>query len=617
MEYRREIDGLRALAILPVILYHAGFQPFSGGFVGVDIFFVISGYLITSLILYEKEANTFSLIHFYERRARRILPALFFVMFAAIIVAWFYLLPNEMKSFGQSITASAAFMANIYFYEKNNDYFGLHSEQNPMIHLWSLAVEEQYYVFFPIFIILMWRFGKRSILYILMIIAIFSLIASQWGATSNPSANFFLLPTRGWEFLIGSFIAFSMGERGKFNRNHFVNQLVSMIGILLILFSIFYFDKKTPFPSFWALIPTLGTALVILFSTKETISGKIFGNGILVTIGLISFSAYLWHQPLFAFNRILQYQEPSQQSFFFLSLFSLLLAYLTWVFVEQPFRVKSRFSRKSIFSFALIGSAIFIVFGVIGHLNSGYPERDPFYKRLVSNFGLSLQCNGNYSINATCATSKTPEVAFLGNSYAMHLIEGFKSSYPQKGFVQLTQDSCAPYMTHQKNNAGKLNCDDFLKRALYTIENTPSINYVFISSPFGELVNDDNMKAFAETINLLKAYKKEVIIVGPTPSNGTDFGKCFMHNRYSKDFNACNFERDRIETPYFNVIARLKSLALKEHVTFIDLTDTICDSKQCNALIADTFIYRDNGHLSVEGSHYIFKRLQEQSLLNL
>ena len=198
MIYRREIDGLRALAVVPVILFHAGFQAFSGGFVGVDVFFVISGYLITSIILAELETGTFSVVNFYERRARRILPALFFVMLACLPFAWLWLLPDYLKSFSQSLVAVPVFASNILFWITSG-YFEPAAELKPLLHTWSLAVEEQYYVFFPLFLMLTWRLGRRWILSILAVLLVVSLAAAEWGSHAEPVPTFFLLPTRGWE----------------------------------------------------------------------------------------------------------------------------------------------------------------------------------------------------------------------------------------------------------------------------------------------------------------------------------------------------------------------------------------------------------------------------------
>ena len=223
MEYRREIDGLRALAVLPVILFHAGFQTFSGGFVGVDVFFVISGYLITSIILTELEQGKFSIINFYERRARRILPALFLVMFACLPFAFLWLNPRDLNTFSESVIAVVTFVSNMFFWRKSG-YFQNAAELNPLLHTWSLAVEEQYYVLFPLFLMFAWRIGTKWILTLLVIVFCVSLGTAEWFSISKPAAVFFLLPTRGWELLIGAFIAFYFASR---IRNSSISQSVN------------------------------------------------------------------------------------------------------------------------------------------------------------------------------------------------------------------------------------------------------------------------------------------------------------------------------------------------------------------------------------------------------
>ena len=214
MKYRPEIDGLRAIAVIPVILFHANFQLFSGGYVGVDIFFVISGYLITTIILTEKEQSTFSLINFYERRARRIIPALFFVMFATLPFAWLWLIPSHLDDFSQSLMAVAVFSSNVLFWQETG-YWGTANELKPLLHTWSLAVEEQYYVLFPLYLMMMWRFKKRWILGSFLIIAAISLAAAEWSSQHYPIAGFFLLPTRAWELAIGASLAFYFLYRKK------------------------------------------------------------------------------------------------------------------------------------------------------------------------------------------------------------------------------------------------------------------------------------------------------------------------------------------------------------------------------------------------------------------
>ena len=368
MVYRKEIDGLRALAVIPVILFHGGLEWFSGGYVGVDVFFVISGYLITTIILQEKEAGTFSIAGFYERRARRILPALYFILFICSLFAWFWLLPHELVNFGKSIVAVVIFASNILFWQES-DYFAADAELIPLLHTWSLAVEEQFYVIFPLIMILFWAFGKRILVGIICLIALFSLGLTEWGWRYFPEANFYLIPTRAWELMIGSLVAFYLfyNEQPRGTIRH----PASIIGIGLILLSIFVLDRTLPFPSLYALAPTIGTALIILFATSGTLVNKLLSQRLFVGIGLISYSAYLWHQPIFVFARIRGMDEPETGLIFLLSSFAILLAYLSWRFIELPFRDRSRFTRKQVFSASFIVSLIFIGVGVAFIISDG------------------------------------------------------------------------------------------------------------------------------------------------------------------------------------------------------------------------------------------------------
>lgn len=360
MKYRREIDGLRALAVIPVILFHAGFKWMSGGYVGVDIFFVISGYLITSIILKEKEAGIFSIAHFYERRARRILPALFLILLACLPFAWFWLLPHELEDFGKSIVAVSLFSSNILFWWENN-YFAADAELLPLLHTWSLAVEEQFYVIFPLIMILFWALGKRWLITIISLIALVSLGLTEWGWRHFPEANFYLIPTRAWELMVGALTAFYLYRKQQ--AQGVISHLGSFTGLVLIVSAIFFLDRSIPFPSLYALAPTMGTALIIIFTTRNTLVYKILSLKGFVGIGLISYSAYLWHQPLFAFARVRSIDEPSIWLISLLSILALALAYLTWRFVEQPFRDRHRFTRKQILTSGLISSLLFIAIG--------------------------------------------------------------------------------------------------------------------------------------------------------------------------------------------------------------------------------------------------------------
>ena len=440
MQYRREIDGLRALAVMPVLLFHAGFQSFGGGYIGVDIFFVISGYLITTIILAELQTGTFSIIKFYERRARRILPALFLVMFACLPFAWLWMSPTGLQDFSKSLVAVSLFLSNILFW-KEAGYFATTNELKPLLHTWSLAVEEQYYVLFPLFLMLAWRFiNRRWMIGILCVGALASLAVSQWALTRYTSASFYLLPTRGWELLIGALAAFYLLPRGNEPVTNLpLYQAASLLGLLMIIYSVFAFDKFTSFPGLSALPPTIGALLIVLFATPATFVGKLLGTKLLVGIGLISYSTYLWHQPLFSFARYASLQEPSKLTYIGLVIASLILAFLTWKFVETPFRNKQKISRKQIFWFGLMGSLFFIAVGLFGVYNKGFEKRFNMPATLKSSFGLTnsahacfdkpnLATNKDWLCNIGTNVDTKPQVVVFGDSHSKSLFDAFNSA---------------------------------------------------------------------------------------------------------------------------------------------------------------------------------------------
>jgi len=373
MQYRKEIDGLRALAVLPVIFFHAGFEIFSGGFVGVDIFFVISGYLITTIITDDLEQKKFLVLNFYERRARRILPALFVVMSISSAFAYFWMMPDEFKNFGQSLVATTIFSNNILL-ALTSGYWELASEFKPLLHTWSLGVEEQYYVIFPFLLTCAWKYFKTHLQVLMILILILSLTLANFGiASSNPKMpvmTFYLLPTRAWEIVIGALVAFHLKSERVNLDNKTKNQILSCAGFLLISFSIFIFNKNYPSPSFYTLIPTLGAALIILFATKDTLVNRLLSQRIIVGVGLISYSLYLWHQPVFAFSRIYLVNKPSLALNTILIVLALILAYLTHKYIEAPFRNNKTVSQKIIIRLSLLFSVIFILFGI--YLNKSY-----------------------------------------------------------------------------------------------------------------------------------------------------------------------------------------------------------------------------------------------------
>ena len=364
--YRKEIDGLRALAVLPVVLFHAKLGPFPGGFVGVDIFFVISGYLITSLILAQLASGTFSIVNFYEKRARRIFPALFFILFVTTVIGLFIYLPGQFFGYAQGLVATLLFISNVYFW-KTSGYFAPSAELNPLLHTWSLSVEEQFYLFIPVLLIVAHRKGMRWITTLLIGLAICSLTLNLWLIDTKSSACFYLLPTRAWELLLGSLTALITAKPTLP-----VRQAASSTGLALICFSIFGFSAATPFPSAYALVPTLGAVLVITSGYNDTWVGRLLGNKAVVAVGLISYSLYLWHQPVFAYARIWIGADLSELIKLQLVALSVLLAYGTWRFIERPFRDLNRVPKNVIVRLSIASVGLLGGLGIIALITQGF-----------------------------------------------------------------------------------------------------------------------------------------------------------------------------------------------------------------------------------------------------
>lgn len=635
MEHRREIDGLRALAVMPVILFHAGFEPFAGGFVGVDVFFVISGYLITGIILSELAAGTFSLADFYERRVRRILPALFLVMLVCIPFAWFWLLPGDMRDFAASLAAVPVFASNILFW-RQSVYFDAGTELEPLLHTWSLAVEEQYYALFPLALLLAWRLGRRRVLALLSIAALLSLGLAQWGSAAKPDAAFYLLPTRAWELAIGALLAFhaTAGRRSALPR--WAGELGGALGLALLLYAVFAFDEATPFPGVHALVPTLGAALLILCASRDTAVGGLLGSRVLVGIGLLSYSAYLWHQPLFAFARHRSLLPPGELVFGALAVASLGLAYLSWRFVEQPFRSRATVSRKRVYMLAGVASVFFVGFGLFGVLTQGSFHARPQLEKVVGldarmriNHGLGPDCEGGYTESPRCRTGEQPEVLVWGDSYAMHLVPGLRSSKEGLQLVQKTVSMCGPFLdiapvTGRYVRAWAEKCMQFNDRVFAFLRDSPGIQYVVMSSPFRQYVGADAtvltrdgrivpghevaFEAMRGTLERIRQLGKTPVVFSPTPGNGHDIGRCLMRaTLFEVPYTACDVDAADSASRQARVHEFLRQVQTVAEVVW--LPEGMCSQGVCRAARDGVFMYRDDGHLSHEGSAYLGRRM--------
>ncbi|KZY32319.1 hypothetical protein A3731_22320 [Roseovarius sp. HI0049] len=468
MNYRREIDGLRAVAVLPVILFHAGLTFWSGGFVGVDVFFVISGYLITTILIDERERGTYSVLSFYERRARRILPALFLVLIACIPFAWMWVPPYPFEDFARSLAFATLFISNVHFLE-HGGYFDLNADLRPLLHTWSLAVEEQYYLLFPLVLFCLRRFRKVKYVIGFTLLALASLAVAEWGWRNYPSENFYFTPSRLWEMLAGSLCAAILYQRAQMK-----SEVLAGLGLAMILYSTVFFDAALPFPSLYTLVPVVGTCLIILFAERETLTARLLSIGPFVGIGLISYSAYLWHQPIFAFARIRYPEHLPDWAMMLLAALALGLAWVSWRFIEQPFRGRAPLvlpTRRGILGASFAGIVAFSAFGFWALAKEGFTARidmngSAFLARLheqtTEHPSAKTICieGGNPVLRDLCPAyvpdDPARRIAILGDSHSRVILPAFKPASEALDMTVLLGDknACPPLLGVQLARGG-------------------------------------------------------------------------------------------------------------------------------------------------------------------
>lgn len=618
--YRPEIDGLRALAVLPVLLFHAGFQFFQGGFIGVDIFFVISGYLIANIIINELSIERFSLLTFYERRARRILPALFCVMFFSIPFAWLWLVPYNLNNFGQSLISVTFFLSNVLFWWEGG-YFDTAAELKPLLHTWSLAIEEQFYVLLPIFLIVFWRFGKSKIIITLSFVFLGSLLFAEWGSRNMPSASFYLLPMRGWELLLGVFTAFYL----KYNivpQQSYINNFLSLFGVAIIFLSILSFNETTPFPSLISLLPTLGVVLIIVFATKDTLTNKFLSSKPLVSIGLISYSLYLWHQPILVFARHQLNDELSLLLKIILLISVFPLSFLTWKYIEKPFRDKELISRRKIFVFSLSGLLFFTGMGLMAiKFNEAFTKVNPqilngtvgqedFFSAMNQNF---LKCEEKFLLAKSeifdsqhrCYQSLAgkPKVALFGDSHAEHLFVGLANN--------LKSNLISPNISGDAFK-GEEKFDDYIDYLKNNNDIDTIIYSAFWAYRYKDLGPEMLYMKVEETIDELESSGKKIIIITDIPYYHIDASNCF----YIKESipNVCSIGVEKY-TPQLKYLDVLKQISNKRNIEIVNPSNLFCNELQCRMIIDGTIMYRDKNHLNFEGSNFVGKYIFQNSSL--
>jgi peptidoglycan/LPS O-acetylase OafA/YrhL len=644
LNYREDIDGLRAIAVLSVIFNHAGMGLFSGGFSGVDVFFVISGYLITTIIAHDIYANQFSLIKFYERRVRRILPALFAMLVCALAICLVIYDPEKLKAFGKSLVATTLFVSNINFW-KESGYFETSSQLKPLLHTWSLAVEEQFYIFFPLLMVFLSRFFKKSLIPILSMIAV---VSFGWSVYASLIDSFYLPQLRARELLVGAIIAlgFSRAQMGRKS-----SEILGVIGTLLISIAIFQYSKETRFPGWSALPPVLGTALIIFSGEQDkTFVGRLLGLRPLVFIGKISYSLYLWHWPLIIFGKY--YVIRPLTGFETILIFALifLLSILSWRYIETPFRSKEFIQTKQLFTYAGAAMALICVTGFIVYSKEGFPSRDPIGLAMAearANDRWEFEkCNINYTENpktiSVCdigAKSQTPSFLIWGDSHAPTLGKAIHESAKTAGIAGSLSYSpgCPTFLDmYSYPLRGNTLCIDYNHMVLKYLDENPQINTVilitrwtvwvegtpyedeegparyFLKDTLDELPEDtpeDVLFTFGleRTIQALTALDQRIIIVAPMPEIGYDVPSAnFIALQTGRDLN------EILSPSTEEYLARNKKTFeilnyFRENydVQIVEPWKILCVEDHCRVTIGDMPLYEDDDHLSVFGSEMI------------
>jgi peptidoglycan/LPS O-acetylase OafA/YrhL len=652
LTYRPEIDGLRAIAVGAVILYHAqitilSHQPFKGGFIGVDIFFVISGYLITFIILKELvTTGSFSFKHFYERRIRRILPALLFVMLVSLPFAWKYLLPSSFVDFSKSILYSLGFSSNFYFHYSGQQYGAESGLLKPFLHTWSLSVEEQFYILFPIVLLITFKYFRKYLVHILILGFVVSLGLADWGSRNHPKFNFYVLPTRGWELLAGSILAYFEINNGHRSKNETLNLTLPSIGLFLIGYSILFFNDEMFHPSFYTLSPIIGVCLIIWFSSKNELITKILSTKLFVGIGLISYSLYLWHYPIFAFARKFDFIQGSLFNKLLLVIITLFLSIFSYYIVERPTR-----NANNQFNINLIYISIFIMiifnFNVI-HKN-GYYNRlsEIFQKNLVEKpFDLLKNLDGENCLNLSYGCIFNPssdkKIFIIGDSHAASIMYDLKNRVVKKNyqFITNTIDGC--FFFPEFNKGSKINHTDqncqsnYFKKLKNTLLNERESIIIF----FGRLplylsrCYFDNQEGGIEYYatcskmyfsagkynSIEESFKTEVsklskkhkiILIYPNPEVGLNVPQKLLHKRKNilsiklNDYITTSYEvyKNRTKSSFelLDSIIGNNVYRIYPHTLFCD---TIIKNR-CLTHDNKNIFYSDDDHPSIKGSEMI------------
>ena len=636
--YRPDIDALRGYAILFVVLYHANFELFNiyifpGGFIGVDIFFVITGFLITTILLEEYYNNqSINILNFYERRVRRLIPALLVIILLGTILSYIVLDPTKLKHFSESVFASLGFIANIYFHYFGNIYGTETALMKPLLHLWSLGVEEQFYIILPIGLLIVLKYFNRFSYLLLALVFTLSLSFAYYASSKHVMFNFWMLPSRAWEVLAGSIVAFYL-IKYKTTSNEIIINIIKCISLLTLIFCIFFFKIQFKHPGLITLIPITATICLILFGNQIKFGkiDKILFNKSLIFLGKISYSLYLWHFLLFSIFRNSRFDETNTSKFLLIIL-SLFLSYLTFLFIEKKFRDKT-------YSFKKTGKFIMILLIPIITLNVFYLKNENILKKyyVIDEINLTEWKDTSWMIrnikkfnNKNFLPNDKKNVLIVGNCHGDDIFFTFvldKERYKNYNFAMHPRIEISQFNNIVKNKTNLYEKADIIIFATKWRTKAESQNS---SNDFSDL---------DKTIKIIKKDNKKLIIFGPNPEfkymlNKYRFTKIYLTNYKKKliekgTVNLSDTELKNLEKVYYtqyknnrDIIEtnqKLKNISKKNNIKFIDLTSMVCDKdkKVCKFRSNKNKdeIFRDYGRFSITGLSYFGNRFYNDKVL--
>jgi peptidoglycan/LPS O-acetylase OafA/YrhL len=640
LKYRSDIDGLRALAVMAVVIYHAFPSWLPGGFVGVDIFFVISGYLISKIILTNIGQNTFYIFDFYNRRIKRIFPALIIVMTATLLGGWFLLFYSEYELLGKHIASGTVFVSNFFFYTESG-YFDISAELKPAIHLWSLSVEEQFYIFWPLLLIFIfkknWNFLKIALTLILI-----SFLINFYLIKEKPMAAFYLTVPRFWELVVGGVLAYLVSKNIFFNERN--KNIYSILGFLLILFSFFLIHKNAAFPGWIVLMPVLGTFFFIAAGASAFINKKIFSNKILIWIGLISYPLYLWHWPLLSYLKIIKGNEPAIEYKITAILFSILFSWLTYFFVEKKIRKKNNFKiAKTLLSLA----ALIFFFSLLITLSRGAPNRQ-INQELDFTQDLKI-ISGSRQSNKSCknlnnldlvtkrevclSNSKSPNILFAGDSKAMAIHSAIYSKKIIVNSMLISGHACElyPNLNYEKKALYK-NCNKISNKVLDVVNNIKSINTIILATKFysssdknssyyldGIKINNEDAFLIGSGYLIKKLLDKEkkVIFFIDAPELNNNPINCIQRVSFIAESKKCGPSLEELNKIRADYIKGIKKLSLEyPQLKIFDPTNVLCKNSKCEVKENSNYLYNDQSHISIYASTKLLKKMKLDGLID-